>query len=174
MSGGNRVVRAGFSLAIVCLLALHGTAGANENWAKFEGSAKTPTVWVDLASVRPFTKPWSAYGLDNQPLSGPFYRATVRTYRIESNYPAGSVETEQLCFHCDGKQPIASSVCGSAELRGKNGEILDSAKEEAEGVLIFLDHEKYGNTGIVSAAQAVCKQVRSSGGLPSGGKGSSK
>ncbi|HEX7801888.1 MAG TPA: hypothetical protein VF471_03930 [Pseudoxanthomonas sp.] len=174
MSGGNRVVRAGFSLAIVCLLALHGAAEAGENWAKFEGNAKTPTVWVDLASVRPFTKPWSAYGLDNQPLSGPFYRATVRTYRIESNYPAGSVQTEQLCFHCDGKQSIASSSCGSTELRGKNGEVLDSSKEEAEGALIFLDHAKYGNTGIVSAAQAVCKQVRSSGGLPSSGKDSSK
>ena len=174
MSGGNRMVRAGFSLAIVCLLALNGTAGANENWTKFEGNAKTSTVWVDLASVRPFTKPWSAYGLDNKPLSGPFYQATVRTYRIESNYPAGSVETAQLCFHCDGRQPIASSLCGNTELRGKNGEILDSAKEESEGALIFLDHEKYGNTGIVSAAQAVCKQVRASGGLPSSGKDSSK
>jgi hypothetical protein len=177
MIGGIRMVCARPSLAMLSLtiagLLLPGSAGASENWAKFEGNTKTPTVWVDLASVQPFTKQWSAYGIDNQPVSGPFYRANVRTFRIESNYPAGSVENEQLCFYCDGKQSQASSVCGSTELRSKSGEVLDSAKESDEGALIFLDHEKYGNTGIVAAAKAVCKQVQSSG-LPLSGKDSSK
>lgn len=172
MIGGIRMVCAGLSLAIAGSL-LPGNASAGENWAKFEGNAKTATVWVDLASVKPFTKEWTAYGIDNQPVNGPFYRADVRTFRIESNYPAGSVENEQLCFYCDGKQSLASSVCGSAELRSKKGEVLDSSKESDEGALIFLDHEKYGNTGLVAAAKAVCKQVQSSG-LPLSGKDSSK
>lgn len=173
MTGGIRImVCAGLSLAIACSL-LPGNARASENWAKFQGSTKTPTVWVDLASVQPFTKPWTAYDIDNQPVSGPFYRANVRTFRIESNYPAGSVENEQLCFYCAGKQVQASSVCGSSELLSKSGEVLDSSKESDEGALIFLDHAKYGNTGIVAAAQAVCKQVQSSG-RPLSGKDSSK
>ena len=177
MIGSIRMVCVKLSLAMLPLAIvgslLPGNASAGENWAKFEGSAKTATVWVDLASVKPFTKEWTAYGIDNQPVSGPFYRANVRTFRIESNYPAGSVEDEQLCFYCDGKQSQASSVCGSAELRSKKGEVLNSSKESDEGALIFLDHEQYGNTGLVSAAKAVCKHVQSSG-LPLSGKGSAK